>query len=250
MARLARLGLTVAGLVAAWWALVALSGLPPYLLPAPDRVAMALVDRADVIARHAGVTLVEIVLGLGVGLLAGSLLAIALVASSGARRWLLPLVIGSQAIPIFAIAPLLVLWLGYGLASKVAAAALIIFFPVAVTLHQGLARVERDWLDAAACLGAGRGSLLWRVRLPAALPAFGQGLRLAAAVAPIGAVIGEWVGAGAGLGYLMLQANARMQIDLMFAALAVLVVMAVALHALADRIADRLTPWASAPQPN
>jgi putative hydroxymethylpyrimidine transport system permease protein len=184
------------------------------------------------------------VLGLVVGLIAGSLLALALAASGGARRWLLPLVIGSQAIPIFAIAPLLVLWLGYGLASKVAAAALIIFFPVAVTLHQGLARAERDWLDAALCLGAGRGSLLWRVRLPAALPAFGQGLRLAAAVAPIGAVIGEWVGAGAGLGHLMLQANARMQIDLMFAALVVLIAMAVALHALADRLADFLTPWA------
>lgn len=239
-----RAGLTVAGLVAAWAALVAITGLPAYLLPSPQRVAATLIDRADVIARHAGITLVEIVLGLAVGLLAGSLLALALAASAGARRWLLPLVVGSQAIPVFAIAPLLVLWLGYGLASKVAAAALIIFFPVAVTLHQGLARVQRDWLDAAACLGAGRASLLWRVRLPAALPAFGQGLRLAAAVAPIGAVIGEWVGAGAGLGFLMLQANARMQIDLMFAALVVLVVMAVSLHALADRIADRLTPWA------
>lgn len=249
MARLARTGLTVAGLVAAWAALVALTGLPAWLLPGPGRVAAVLVDRADVIARHAGVTLVEIVLGLVVGLIAGSLAALALAASAGARRWLLPLVVGSQAIPVFAIAPLLVLWLGYGLASKVAAAALIIFFPVAVTLHQGLARVERDWLDAALCLGAGRRGLLWRVRLPAALPAFGQGLRLAAAVAPIGAVIGEWVGAGAGLGYLMLQANARMQIDLMFAALAVLIAMAVALHALADRIADRLTPWAPAPQP-
>jgi putative hydroxymethylpyrimidine transport system permease protein len=249
MARLVRTGLTLAGLVAVWAAVVAATGVPAYLLPGPDRVARVLVDRADVIARHAGITLVEILLGLAVGVIAGTALALALAASAGARRWLLPLVVGSQAIPIFAIAPLLVLWLGYGLASKVAAAALIIFFPIAVTLHQGLARAERDLLDAARCLGAGRGSLLWRVRLPAALPAFGQGLRLAAAVAPIGAVIGEWVGAGAGLGYLMLQANARMQIDVMFAALIVLIVMAVLLHAVADRLADFLTPWAPAPQP-
>ncbi|MGQ3028775.1 MAG: ABC transporter permease, partial [Ferrovibrionaceae bacterium] len=139
MARLVRTGLTLAGLVAAWAALVTVTGVPAYLLPGPDRVARVLVDRADVIARHAGITLVEILLGLAVGVIAGTALALALAASAGARRWLLPLVIGSQAIPVFAIAPLLVLWLGYGLASKVAAAALIIFFPVAVTLHQGLA---------------------------------------------------------------------------------------------------------------
>ena len=103
-----------------------------------------------------------------------------------------------QTIPVFALAPLLVLWFGYGLASKVAMAILIIYFPVAAALFDGLRRTEPGWLDLARTMGATRLRTLLRVRLPAALPAFGSGLRVATAVAPIGAVVGEWVGSSAG----------------------------------------------------
>ena len=106
---------------------------------------------------------------------------------------------------MFAIAPLLVLWLGYGMASKVAMATLVIFFPVASTLYDGLRRADPGWLDLARTMNAPPRAVLLRIRLPAALPAFASGARVAAAVAPIGAVIGEWVGASAGLGYLMTQ---------------------------------------------
>ena len=160
-----------------------------------------------------------------------------------ARRWLLPVVVVSQAIPVFALAPLLVLWLGYGMASKVAMAVLIIYFPVTAAFFDGLRRTDPGWLDLARTMGAGRWAILCRIRLPAALPALASGLRVAAAVAPIGAVIGEWVGASAGLGYLMLHANARVQIDVMFAALVTLAAIGVALYFAVDAGLRRLVPW-------
>jgi putative hydroxymethylpyrimidine transport system permease protein len=156
---------------------------------------------------------------------------------------MLPLIVASQAIPVFAIAPLLVLWLGYGMASKIAAAALIIFFPVASAFYDGLARTQAGWLDLARTMGATRASILLRVRFPAALPSLASGVRVAAAVAPIGAVIGEWVGASAGLGFVMLQSNAQMRVDLMFAALIVLAVFALLFYALVNKAMARLVPW-------
>jgi len=160
------------------------------------------------------------------------------------QPWLLPILVLGQTIPVFALAPLLVLWFGYGIASKVVMAILIIYFPVTAALFDGLRRTEPGWLDLARTMGATRARILLRLRLPAALPAFGSGLRIATAVAPIGAVVGEWVGSSRGLGYLMLHANARLQVDLMFAALFVLMAMALALYVLVDRALVRLMPWA------
>ena len=234
---------TLAVLVALWQALVWATGVPRFLLPGPGPVAARLWQDAGLLAGHAATTLLEIVLGLGLGVGLGASAALVLARSGAARRWLLPLLVVSQAIPVFALAPLLVLWLGYGLASKVAMATLIIFFPVTAAFYDGLRRTEPGWLDLAATMGASRRAVLLHVRLPAALPALASGIRVAAAVAPIGAVVGEWVGSSAGLGYLMLHANGRMQTDLMFAALAVLAVMAVLLFTLADRLARRLLPW-------
>jgi len=151
--------------------------------------------------------------------------------------------VASQAVPVFALAPILVLWLGYGMASKVAMACLVIFFPVALAFWDGLRRTDPGWLDLARTMDARPWALLWRIRVPAALPALASGLRMAAAVAPIGAVIGEWVGASYGLGFLMFQANARMQTDLVFASLAVLAALAVALYALVDTALRRALPW-------
>jgi putative hydroxymethylpyrimidine transport system permease protein len=151
-----------------------------------------------------------------------------------------PALVFSQAVPVFALAPILMLWLGYGLWSKVAVAVLIIYFPVASTFLDGLLRTPQGYLDLAHCMGATPRRTMWRVRIPAALPALASGLRLAAVYAPIGAVIGEWVGASRGLGYLMLFANGRARIDLMFAALLVLAVLTILLHAAVDAAARRL----------
>ena len=146
--------------------------------------------------------------------------------------------------PVFALAPLLVLWLGFGLASKVLMAVLVIFFPVTAAFYDGLRRTEPGWLDLARTMGASRLSILWRVRLMAALPAFGAGLRIAASVAPIGAIIGEWAGASEGLGYVMLNANARMQTNVMFAALMLLAGMTILLWVGVDMLLKKLLHWA------
>jgi putative hydroxymethylpyrimidine transport system permease protein len=250
MTRLLRPMATLAGLLLLWQLVVWLTGVPRYILPAPFAVAQALVGRADLLLHHAGITLLEIALGFLLGGVLGAGSAILIGFSARARRWLMPVIVVSQAIPVFALAPLLVLWLGYGLTSKVVMACLVIYFPVAVALFDGLRRTERGWIDLGRTLLAGhaapartRWMLLRHIRLPAALPALGSGLRVAAAVAPIGAVIGEWVGSSAGLGYLMLHANARMQVDLTFAALLLLALMAVALYALVDVALKRLIPW-------
>lgn len=235
--------LLLAGFAAAWAALVAATGVPHYILPGPARVAAAFVDNFGFILENAAITFAEIVLGMLVGVIAGLGCALTLTLSRTARAWMLPLIVASQAIPVFAIAPLLVLWLGYGMASKIAAAALIIFFPVASAFYDGLARTQAGWLDLARTMGATRASILLRVRFPAALPSLASGVRVAAAVAPIGAVIGEWVGASAGLGFVMLQSNAQMRVDLMFAALIVLAVFALLFYALVDKAMARLVPW-------
>jgi putative hydroxymethylpyrimidine transport system permease protein len=203
--------LVLVGLLLLWQALVWITGVPRYLLPPPWLVAKTLVREAPL---------------------------------PPLQPWLLPLLVLGQTIPVFALAPLLVLWFGYGLASKVVMATLIIYFPVAAALFDGLRRTEPGWLDLARTMGATRLRTLLRVRLPAALPALGSGVRVATAVAPIGAVVGEWVGSSAGLGYLMLHANARLQIEVMFAALIVLMAMALVLYVLVDRLLARLMPWA------
>ncbi|MEM7022608.1 MAG: ABC transporter permease [Pseudomonadota bacterium] len=232
------------GLLLLWQAVVWLTGVPHYLLPSPVAVGHTLVAQAPLLLDQAGITLLEILLGLAGGVLIGGISALAMALLPPLQPWLLPILVLGQTIPVFALAPLLVLWFGYGLASKVVMAILIIYFPVAAALFDGLRGTRPGWLDLAHTMGAGRLRILLHLRLPAALPAFGSGLRIATAVAPIGAVVGEWVGSSAGLGYLMLHANARLQIDVMFAALFVLMAMALALYVLVDRGLARLMPWA------
>ncbi len=235
---------TLAGLVAAWWLLSWLTAIPSYLLPDPLSVAMALWRQRDLLAWSALTTFTETVLGLLVGTLLGSAAALAMVLSPALERWLMPLLLVSQAIPVFALAPLLVLWFGFGMASKVVMAVLVIFFPITAAFADGLRRTEIGLLDLARTMNASPSAMLFHVRLPAALPAFGSGLRVATAIAPIGAVVGEWVGASAGLGYVMLNANARLQTDVMFAALLVLAAMAISLWVLVDRVLKHALFWA------
>jgi putative hydroxymethylpyrimidine transport system permease protein len=233
------------GMLVAWQALVSLTGVESFILPGPLAVAKALVARWSQLAEHGGVTILEILLGLAFGSLLGASSALLIAAFRPARDWLLPVLVVSQAIPVFALAPLLVLWLGYGLASKVAMATLIIYFPVTAAFYDGLKRTDPGWLDLARTMGGSRLAVLRVIRIPAALPALASGLRVATAVAPIGAVVGEWVGSSAGLGYMMLHANARLQIDVMFAALFVLAVFAVLLYFAVDRALRLALPWQS-----
>jgi putative hydroxymethylpyrimidine transport system permease protein len=234
---------TAAVLLTIWEALVRLLSIPAYILPGPFRVAATLAGNAGFLAENALVTLTEILAGLTVGVAVGLATALAMARSRLVHRWLSPLMVVAQALPVFAIAPLLVVWFGFGLASKVVMAALIIFFPVAAAFHDGLRRTDPGLVDLATLYGARPAQMLALIRIPAALPSLATGLRAAAAVAPIGAVVGEWVGASAGLGFVMTQANARMQTDLMFAALVLLVAMALILWTLTDMTLRRALHW-------
>lgn len=231
------------GLIAVWQLIVWVSGAPVFILPGPGDMITAWIARPELFLEHGGVTLAEILMGLALGIILGGASALSMAAFAPVRSWLMPVLVISQAVPVFAIAPVLVLWLGYGMGSKVAMATLIIFFPVTAAFLDGLRRCPPGWIDLARTCGASRAAILFKIRLPAALPALASGIRVAVAVAPIGAVVGEWVGSSAGLGYLMLHANGRMQIDVMFAALATLCVMAVALYLIADSVLRRLVAW-------
>ena len=241
--RLLRPLLVLAGLVALWQLVVVVSGTPPYILPGPARVLAVWVTSLDRILPHALITAAEILLGLLFGVAIGASSALVLGYFRPARRWLMPILVTSQAVPVFAIAPLLVLWFGYGMGSKVVMATMIIYFPVTAAFFDGLRRTEPGWLDLARTMGGSRWAMLRHIRIPAALPALASGIRVATAVAPIGAVVGEWVGSSRGLGYLMLHANARMQVDLMFAALFTLALFAVTLYFAVDAMLRRALPW-------
>ena len=226
-------------LAAVWQLVVWTTGVQHFILPSPGQVLAAMWGNRVLIGEHAWVTLLEVLIGLVIGSSLGIATAIYLSVSPAARALLRPLLVFSQAIPVFALAPILTLWLGYGLWSKIAMAVLIIYFPVTSAFFDGLMRTPRGFMDLARTMGARPAAIMFRIRIPAALPALGTGLKLAAVYAPIGAVIGEWVGASRGLGYLMLLANGRAKIDLMFAAMLVLGAVSVGLYLAADYLTRR-----------
>jgi putative hydroxymethylpyrimidine transport system permease protein len=238
-----RLSVISAGLILGWQIVVLLTEAPPYILPGPLRVATALAVNWETLWQHAWITIVEIIAALLIGLVFGTASALIMMASRSLKRWLLPVLVMSQAVPVFALAPLLVLWLGYGMGSKITMAVLIIFFPVTAAFYDGLRRTEPDWLELSRVMHASPIAILFHIRVPAALPAFASGLRVATAVAPIGAIFGEWVGSNAGLGFYMLHANARMQTDVMFAALGVLVTVALILYFSVDWVMSKTVYW-------
>jgi putative hydroxymethylpyrimidine transport system permease protein len=239
----ARALLVLSGLLLIWQLIVSGTGTPDYILPGPLKVLAAFGTHYDSLIENSLITFSEIIAGLVLGTLLGFLSALLMVLWRKTEGWLLPVLVVSQALPVFAIAPVLVLWLGYGAASKIAMAILIIFFPVTAALHDGLKRADQGWLDLARVMGASNRRTLILIRLPAAMPAFGSGLRVAAAVAPIGAIVGEWVGSSAGLGYLMLHANARLQIEVMFAALLILAIFSCILYFSIDGLLRRYIRW-------
>ncbi len=240
MKALLRILIATGVIVAAWQALVILADLPHFILPSPFKVATTLWEQQALIASHALITAIEVLLGLLIGTILGALTAIQLAKSELARYLIKPVLVLTQALPVFALAPLFTLWLGYGMESKILVAVLIIYFPVASAFFDGLMQTPKGWMNLAKVMNATPRQLLWRIQIPAALPHFASGLRLAAVYAPIGAVIGEWVGASQGLGYLMLLANGRAKIDLMFAALLVLAVLTLMLHYVVGRFCDWL----------
>jgi ABC-type nitrate/sulfonate/bicarbonate transport system permease component len=241
--------LLLVGLIGAWQAaastgaLAGLLGIESFLVPSPGEIAEALWQNRSLLAENAWVTLQEVVLGLGCALVAGLGFAVAMHLSGTVRRASQPLVVGSQAIPILVIAPILVVWFGYGMGPKMAIVALICFFPIAVNTLDGLRSVDPEATKMMRTLDASRRQILLRVEAPTALPYALSGIKIAVAVAMIGAVFGEWAGANSGLGRLILLDNAQLETARLFASVALLAAMAIALYALVALAERRIVTW-------
>ena len=200
-----------------WELLCRYLDIPVYILPPPSAVVQTAVVKAPLILPHALVTGLEIICGIALAMAVAIPLAMGMFSCSWLEKALSPFLVVSQAIPVFALAPLLVVWLGYGVAGKILMAAIIIFFPITVSLLEGFKGCDREFRILFRLMGAGFWQTMRLLYWPWALPHFFAGLRVGVTVATIGAVIGEWVGAQKGLGYLMIQANARLKVDLVFA---------------------------------
>ena len=233
----------ILGLAAFWEAVCRLGGLPDFILPPPSEILQVVVLEAPRLLPHAATTLVEILAGIALALALAIPLAVVMFAQPALEKSLAPFLIASQAIPVFALAPLLVVWLGYGLASKVLMAAVIIFFPITVSLLEGFKSCDPAFRTLFRLMGAGFRQSLVRLYWPWALPYFFAGLKVGVSVATIGAVIGEWVGAQQGLGYLMIQSNARLKTDWVFAAIFYLSLMGLGLWWLVGRLERRMVAW-------
>lgn len=230
-------------LLGAWELCVRLFEIQAWLLPSPSAIATALVQDAGLLVRHSWVTLEEVIVGFTVALICGVSLGVGIALSRTVERSLYPFVIASQTIPIIVIAPLLLIWFGYGLTPKIIVVALIAFFPLAVNTVDGLKSVDPDTVNLLRTLGASRLQILVKAQLPTALPYLFSGARVAVAVSVIGAVIGEWVGSSEGLGYLMIRSKPQFLTERVFAAITLLSAMGVGLFLLVGLVERLAIPW-------
>ena len=224
-------------------ALASVLNLEDFLVPSPAEIASALWENRSLLAESSWVTLREILFGFLCGLAAGLGFAVLLRLSETLRRAFYPLMVASQAIPILVIAPILVVWFGFGVGPKLAIVALVCFFPIAVNTVDGLRSVDPETTKMMRTLDASRRQVLWRVEAPTALPFTFSGARIAVAFAPIAAVFGEWAGAESGLGILIRQDSAQLETARMFAAVLVLAAIALALYGLVALAERRIVTW-------
>jgi NitT/TauT family transport system permease protein len=234
--------LTVA-ILATWEALVRLLAIPKYVLPTPSEIALEIVFDGGIIFRQLQVTLFEIFCGYALSAVVGFCLSVLIVYSPAFRRGVLPLIVASQTIPVIAMAPLLVIWFGYNSLPRIIITALVAFFPLTISFVTGLQAIEPELINFFRSLNASEIQIFFKLRLPAALPNIFGGLKVATTLAVIGATIGEWVGASAGLGYLMAQDTAQLNTTRVFAALVVLGSFGMLFFALVGFLERWQMPW-------
>ena len=224
-----------AAFVVAWKLLVVLGGLPVYILPAPEQVAVRFITAwtDGTMAPHAWTTIVEVALGFAVGASAGVVAGYALARWRAVEQVLSPYLVAAQAVPILALAPLLALWFGPGLLAKVVICGLIVFFPVAIATMVGIRSIDRGLRELARSLRATSRRILVDVEIPGALPSILGGLRVGVTLAVVGAIVGEWAGADKGLGVLVnLARGSLFDIPLLFATLVTIALLGIVCYAL------------------
>jgi NitT/TauT family transport system permease protein len=235
------IGMTVA-LIVLWQGAVVLFSFPPYLLPAPSAILHAMDANSAVLMKESVVTTVEIVLGFALSVAVGIPLALAIYLWRPFARSIYPLLVSSQAVPKVAVAPLFLVWFGFGLLPKVLIAFLIAFFPVVINTAMGLGALEREKIYLAQSMGMGPFATFFKIQLPNALPSIFAGLKISITFAVVGAVVGEFVGGQGGLGYLLLIANGNMDTALLFAGIVALTVLGVVLFLLIGLVERLVLP--------
>jgi len=229
-------------LIAVWQVAALFFSFPPYLLPAPSAIAQAMKANAAVLVTQSLGTTVEILLGFALSVAVGVPLALAIYLWRPLERVVYPLLISSQAVPKVAVAPLFLVWFGFGLVPKVLIAFLIAFFPVVINTAMGLAALEREKVYLAQSMGLGPVATFFKIQLPNALPSIFAGLKISITLAVVGAVVGEFVGGQGGLGYLLLIANGNMDTALLFAGIVALTVLGVVLFGLIGLVERLVLP--------
>lgn len=235
--------LLACALLAVWELSVRVLGTPAYILPPPSAIVAAFAEVRPLLGGHIATTVTEALVGIVAGAVTGVALAVAVWAVPLFRRLAYPLLVASQTVPMVVLAPLLVLWFGFGLTPKILVVALIAVFPVAISTVQGLASADPEQIDLLRSMGAGRREILRLVLIPSATPAFFAGLRIAAAYAVAGAVIGEWVGASSGLGLFLTRSQTSFRVDRVFVGVAVITLLSVALFGIVDLLSRVAAPW-------
>lgn len=217
--------------------------LPPFMLPRPSMIFISIYNNWEELLRHTAYTLTEILVSIFIGTVIGITTALIISSSKKLKRWIMPILLASQSIPVFALAPLLILWLGYGMSSKIVIGVLIVFFPITSNFTDALNKVPQKLIDAGKTLNFTKTQLFWKIKIPSSLPGLCSGIRVAACFAPIGAVVGEWIGGSTGLGSFMIYSNARLQTDNMFAALIILIFVTISIYKITDLILSKYVWW-------
>lgn len=233
----------VAALLVFWQFMYMAGVLPEYMLPSPLQVVVALIEDFSLLLQHMGITLLEAFAGLAIGIVSGFLAAALMEHSQGLNRALYPLLVITQTVPTVAIAPLLVLWMGYGAAPKITLVVLVTFFPIAVGLLDGFKAADRDAVRLLQAMGASPLQIFWHIKLPGSLNHFFAGVRISVSYAIVGAVISEWLGGFQGLGVYMTRVKKSYSYDKMFAVIFLITAMSLVLMKLVDLIQWRVMPW-------
>lgn len=231
------------GLLVVWQVWVRLADTPTWMLPAPTDIVESFREDWRLLAEHTRVTLTEVLVGFAIALVAGLMTGIAIDSSRLIERALYPLLIASQTIPMVVLAPLFLIWFGYGLLPKVLITALVAYFPLAVNTVDGLKSTDRELIKLLTSMGSSQWQIFRLAKVPSALPHIFGGARISVAFSVIGAVFGEFVGAKAGLGYLMDRSAPQFETPRVFACIVILAVMGVTLFMVVSLVERLALPW-------
>lgn len=235
--------LIVGAILAVWYLTIWIFAFKPFILPAPEAALRAIARRPGTFAANTLYTAFEAVSGFILSIVIGGLCATAIVWSRTWDRALMPIIVASQTFPKAAVAPLLVIWFGFGLSTKVIVAFMIAYFPIVISLVVGMRSADASLVDLVRAMRSTKFELFWKVRIPNALPHFFAGLKTSAAFALTGAVVGEWVGADRGLGYMLITANANLDTETVFAILLILMTLGFAWIKSIDLLERFFIPW-------